>query len=120
MANRWTGITVDCADPAQLARFWSALLDRPLSGEHESPGWASVGSRHDAQPRLTFQAVPEPKRTKVRIHLDVKVDDIDLGRESVESLGGEWTGERHDYAEGVVIVMRDPEGNEFCLVQYFD
>lgn len=26
---------------------------------------------------------------------------------------------RHDYDEGAVAVMADPEGNEFCLVQYY-
>jgi predicted enzyme related to lactoylglutathione lyase len=119
MANRWVGITVDCADPELLATFWSALLDRPVSKEHDGPGWATVGSRVDEQPRLTFQAVPEPKDTKVRIHLDVSVQDIGAGRAQVETLGGRWTGERHDYDEGVVLVMEDPAGNEFCLVQYF-
>jgi predicted enzyme related to lactoylglutathione lyase len=40
-------------------------------------------------------------------------------RWSRASAGG--TGERHDYpGEGVVLVMTDPEGHEFCLVQYFD
>jgi hypothetical protein len=72
-----------------------------------------------SKPRLTFQAVPQPKDTKVRIHLDVQVEDIDAGREQVETLGGRWTGERHDYDEGVVLVMQDPGGNEFCLVQNF-
>lgn len=119
MANRWTGITIDCEDPAQLASFWSALLNRPVSDEHGDRGWATIGSRFDDQPRLTFQAVPEPKSTKVRIHLDVQVDDIDLGRAQVETLGGRWTGERHDYDEGVVVIMQDPEGHEFCLVQYY-
>ncbi len=119
MGNRLVGVTVDCANPARLATFWSALLDRPISAEHDGPGWATVGSRHDDQPRLTFQAVPESNLTKVRIHLDVEVDDIDAGRASVEALGGQWTGERHDYDEGVVLVMQDPEGHEFCLVQYY-
>jgi hypothetical protein len=27
--------------------------------------------------------------------------------------------ERHDYEEGVVMVMADPESNEFCITQYF-
>lgn len=120
MANRWVGITIDCLDPARLASFWSALLDRPVSDEHDDPGWATVGSRLDDQPRLTFQAVPEPKSTKVRIHLDVHVADIDLGRARVEMLGGRWTGERHDYDDGVVTIMNDPEGHEFCLVQYYE
>ena len=119
--GRLIGITVDCVDPVALAQFWSALLDRPMSGEHDGPGWATVGSRTDAAPRLTFQRVPEPRSGKVRLHLDVQVDDIDEGRAEVERLGGRWTGERHDYpGEGVVLVMADPEGHEFCLVQLTD
>jgi len=119
VASRWVGVTIDCADPEGLARFWSSLLDLPISGEHDGPGWATVGSRNGPTPRLTFQRVPEPKAAKVRQHLDVEVDDIDSGRAWVEALGGSWTGERHDYDEGVVLVMRDPEHHEFCIVQYY-
>lgn len=119
MANCLTGITIDCADPVSLAEFWSRLLDRQISAEHEGPDWATVGSRLDPAPRLTFQRVPEPKYGKVRLHLDVQVDDIDSGRAQVEGLGGQWTGQRYDYpGAGVVLVMTDPEGHEFCLVQY--
>jgi predicted enzyme related to lactoylglutathione lyase len=119
MANSWSGITIDCADPASLAEFWSILLDRPMSQEHAGPDWATVGSRFDDLPRLTFQRVPEAKQGKVRLHLDVQVDDIDAGRSEVERLGGHSTGQRYDYpGEGVVIVMTDPEGHEFCLVQH--
>jgi predicted enzyme related to lactoylglutathione lyase len=119
MTNRLSGITIDCAEPLSLAEFWSALLDRRISAEHDGPDWATIGSRFDPLPRLTFQRVPEPKRGKVRIHLDVQVDDIEQGRTQVEALGGHWSGSRHDYpGEGVVMVMTDPEGHEFCLVQY--
>ena len=119
MASRWAGVTIDCVDPERLASFWSSLLDLPISDEHDGPDWATVGSRHGDLPRLTFQRVPEAKETKVRVHLDVEVDDIDAGRARVEDLGGSWSGERHDYDEGVVLVMRDPEQHEFCIVQYF-
>ncbi len=73
----------------------------------------------DALPRLVFQPVPGPKHGKVRIHLDVTVDDMDAAIDAVTALGGHSTGERHDYDEGVVVVMADPEDHEFCLVQYF-
>ncbi len=120
MANRWCGVTIDCADPVRMSAFWAALLGIPTSHEHgDDPGWATVGSRSGPSPRLTFQRVPEPKGTKVRIHLDVEVDDIDSGRRQVEDLGGRFSGVRHDYDEGVVLNMLDPEGHEFCLVQYF-
>ncbi|RKN45029.1 VOC family protein [Streptomyces hoynatensis] len=117
MANRWAGVTVDCLDVERMARFWGTLLDR-RPGPSE-PGWIYLGHRDDPQPRLVFQPVTEPKRGKVRLHLDVVVDDIDEGIAQVLALGGRSTGERHEYEEGVVVVMADPEGHEFCLTQYF-
>jgi predicted enzyme related to lactoylglutathione lyase len=78
-----------------------------------------LGERGDPQPRLVFQPVSEPKRGKVRIHLDVTVDDTDKTIDLVTSLGGHFTGERHDYEDGTVVVMADPEGHEFCLVHYY-
>lgn len=115
--NVWSGVTIDCVDPERVARFWSALLNRePGPSEH---GWVYLGRRGDLEPRLVFQPVPEPKRGKVRIHLDISVADVDEGIQRVIDLGGRFTGERHDYDEGVVVVMTDPEDHEFCLVRYF-
>jgi hypothetical protein len=117
MTNRWVGVTIDCVDVERTAGFWSALLDRPPVPSR--PGWVYLGRPGDPQPRLTFQPVTEPKHDKVRLHLDVAVDDIDQGIAQVVALGGRFTGERHDYDEGVVVVMADPEEHEFCLVQYY-
>ncbi|WP_418003254.1 VOC family protein [Mycobacterium sp. PDNC021] len=114
-------MTIDCVDPIRMATFWGLLLGIDPSNEHgDDPGWATVGSSSGPTPRLTFQRVPEAKSTKVRIHLDVEVADIEVGRQRVEGLGGRWSGTRHDYDEGIVMVMLDPEGHEFCLVQYFE
>jgi len=119
--TRWTGVTIDCSDPDRLSGFWSDLLGIAKTHEHgQDEGWATVGSKDSILPRLTFQRVAEAKTTKVRIHLDVSTDDIDAAIAKVEAMGGEFSGERHDYDDGVVAVMRDPEGHEFCLVQYFD
>ena len=118
MANVWSSVTIDCRDPERVARFWSALLDRE-PGPSEV-GWVYLGDRGDPQPRLVFQPVPGPKKGKVRIHLDISVDDIDEAMTTVIDLGGRFTGERHDYDEGVVVVMADPEDHEFCLVRYYD
>ena len=117
MTNRLSGVTVDCHDPDRVARFWSALLDRPRGPvEH---GGIYVGRHTDVQPRLFFQAVPEPKVGKVRIHVDVTVDDIDAGITQVLESGGTGLDSRYEYDEGVVVTMADPEGHEFCLVQYY-
>ncbi len=118
MRSVWSGVTIDCLDPERVARFWGALLDRRPG---PSPaGWVYLGERGDPQPRLVFQPVPEAAAGKVRIHLDITVDDIDAAVRTVLRLGGSATGERHDYDEGVVVVMADPEGHEFCMVRYAD
>ncbi|MFD4266321.1 VOC family protein [Rhodococcus sp. NPDC058481] len=104
-----------------MSTFWGTLLDIPPSNEHgDDPDWATLGSRSGTSPRITFQRVQEPKSTKVRLHFDVQTHDIDAGRQQVEDLGGRWSGIRYDYEDGVVLVMADPEGHEFCLVEYFD
>ena len=64
-------------------------------------------------PRIWFQAVPEPKTTKDRVHLDLQAMDParELGR--LVSLGARVLDDRAD--EGIT-VMQDPEGIEFCLI----
>jgi predicted enzyme related to lactoylglutathione lyase len=118
VSARLLGVTVDCADAVGVATFWNALLGGRMREDEQLPGWRKVLL---AEPRmvLSFQPVPEEKVGKVRLHIDVRVDDIDDGMRSVAALGGSFTGERHDYpGAGVVVVMADPEGNEFCLVQF--
>ena len=116
MANVWSGVSIGWLDPVRVAQFWSSLLGRE-PGPSEA-GRVYLGERGDPAPRLVFQPVPEPALGKVRIHLDISVDDIEDAIATVIGLGGRATGERHDYDEGVFVVMADPANHEFCLVQY--
>jgi hypothetical protein len=95
ITTRWSGVTIDCIDPVRVARFWSALLGREQGPSQE--GWVYLGERGDPLPRLVFQPVAEPKLGKVRVHLDVTVDSIGEGIDTVTALGGRFTVERHDY-----------------------
>jgi Glyoxalase-like domain len=112
----WHEVTIDCTAPEVVARFWASLLGGDLVVP--LPGWLRLRTP-GGLPVLNFQPVPEPKNGKTRIHLDLTVDNIDWGVETVTRLGGSYLDERHEYDEGVVLVMADPEGNEFCLVEYF-
>ncbi|MBO1414310.1 VOC family protein [Streptomyces sp. FH025] len=66
--------------------------------------------------RILFQAVPEPKQGKNRLHLDVHPGpaEHDATVTRLEALGA--TALRHvDEPGGRWLVMQDPEGNEFCV-----
>ena len=106
-------VTIDAAEPEGLARFWADLLGlrvRPREGTFVALQRPPAGA-----PELVFQPVPEPKRDKVRIHLDVNVPDLDAAVRRVRELGGSPVTEVHEDGD-TWWVMRDPEGNEFCLI----
>lgn len=109
-------ITIDCCDTLRVATFWSALLHAPLRVPLD--GWYRLGPLTAGGPVLNFQPVPEDKQGKTRLHLDLLTDDLDAAVAIVQRLGGRSLNQRHEYEEGTVVVMADPEGNEFCLVHH--
>ncbi|UOQ56506.1 VOC family protein [Leucobacter allii] len=65
--------------------------------------------------RILFQAVPEEKRGKNRLHLDVHGDgELEALVTRLEGLGAELVERVDQGPAGRWCVMRDPEGNEFC------
>ena len=64
--------------------------------------------------RILFQAVPEPKTVKNRVHLDLVVgpEDRDAEVERLLGLGATVVGV-HEGDEGRWTLLVDPEGNEF-------
>lgn len=114
----WAGVTIDCQDPERIAHFWSALLDvavRPVGRGRE--GWYRLGPFVPGGPVMNFQPVTEEKVGKVRLHLDLWVDDLERAMKRVEHLGGQASGERELVSgRGTIAVMTDPEGHEFCLI----
>ena len=107
-------IIVDCADPERLASFWGELLGRKVindqGGQFQGLEWS---------PRfgcgLCFQRVPEPKVGKNRVHFDIICQDLDATAKRVEELGGKRAS-GYSANDPHVIVMLDPEDNEFCLI----
>jgi Glyoxalase-like domain len=106
------GTSFDAEDAAAVAAFWGEALGRPVNPgatkESASLG-ASEGS--DESP-ITFHRVPEPKRGKNRLHLDLISADFDADVARLLALGAStltiferWT------------TLADPEGNEFDLIR---
>jgi hypothetical protein len=134
-------ITVDCAGVATAMAFWGPALgyvQEPPPAGHES--WAAYAAAEGIPrsqwrgalvdpdgvgPRLFFQTVPEPKTVKNRWHLDVEVSrrsqppaerDATIAAKVAElvALGATELETLHE-GGGTFTVLRDPEGNEFCV-----
>lgn len=128
-------LVIDATDPHALADFWAAALgaevedNSALIDDVLAKGWAAESDTivHDgkrawktlagvrgAGPRLLFQAVPEPKSTKNRLHLDVNVGKDRMHTEAARLVAlGATQGKEWQEPGGHWIAMTDPEGNEF-------
>ena len=115
MAARFTELIVDCADPARVADFWTAVLGWQPTGRYE--GAIEIAGPAGSGPSLTFLPVPEPKTVKNRLHIDVRPVGCDQQQE-VERIVG-LGARRIDIGQGeqTWVVLADPEGNEFCVLR---
>ncbi len=111
MGYRIIEAVIDASDPRTLAAFYRDLLDaRPRQWR---PEWVTLW----ADPILIgFQVVPEIKAVKNRCHLDFVCDDLESAATHAVSLGATQHGGVVEEGPGRFVVMRDPEGNEFCFV----
>jgi hypothetical protein len=103
-------VSFDAADALALARFWAAVLGSDVDEDStvdkafvEAAGWGG--------PNIWFARVPEPKTAKNRVHFDLRAPGAladEVAR--VERLGAVVARRYPD-----LVVMADPEGNEFCV-----
>jgi hypothetical protein len=120
-------VVFDSHHPASIARFWAAALDGYEVAPYDEAELARLrslgfaGPEQDPNvlvespgqlPRVFFQLVPESKIVKNRVHLDLRADDPDAEALRLCALGASRTADFDRF-----IVMRDPEGNEFCILR---
>jgi catechol 2,3-dioxygenase-like lactoylglutathione lyase family enzyme len=139
---RIANITLYAEDPAALARFWGAVMGYPeWSGwpddevaelresgmpEDEIADRAEAWDGDRTHQRFFFQRYRHERRQRNRMHIDITPateghatrEELEVERDRLIALGatlektltGSW-GPFEEFA----IMMRDPEGNEFCL-----
>jgi catechol 2,3-dioxygenase-like lactoylglutathione lyase family enzyme len=116
MTSRLSALVVDANDPPQLARFWAAALRWEVDTRDGEVGLVpSDGTRFV----ILFEPVAERKSGKNRIHLDLTTTSIADQTDTVAQLIE--LGARHidvgQSAEDAHVVLADPEGNEFCIIE---
>jgi catechol 2,3-dioxygenase-like lactoylglutathione lyase family enzyme len=110
-------VVLDCSDLERSAAFWCGVL-----GYRAGP--ASPGPYRQLLPpggngvELLLQRVAEPKTTKNRLHLDLRVPDLGAETARLAALGARRvTADPIEEDGWVWHVLADPDGNEFCVLQ---
>ncbi|MCY4475273.1 MAG: VOC family protein [Chloroflexi bacterium] len=108
------GLAIDANDVKSLAEFWRDTANYEIV-DTNFPWVAVLTSDEPAQPRIIILQVPENKTAKNRVHLEFNTDDLKSEADRIVALGATLVAER-EFGDTRWIVMQDPEGNEFCLV----
>lgn len=134
MTSRLTEIAVDAHDPQRLATFWCAVLGYKVIDVEDglveiapaefadawddasTAAWRARTRTAPRAPTIVFVTVPEGKTVKNRVHLDVNpIGSQDGEVQRLLALGATHA----DVGQGDAhwVVLRDPEGNEFCVLR---
>jgi len=135
MVSRFSELVVDCRDPKELAAFWCAVLDYHVVDEDPSGQAVEIGPRDlpigddfvewrrrlraaPSAPTIIFIVVPEAKTVKNRLHIDVSPVEGSPEDEAARLRAlGATNADVGQSPDARWIVMRDPEGNEFCILR---
>ncbi len=115
MPSTWYSVVIDAADPVGLGRFWAAALDRQLSIDDEGEVLV-VAVDGTPGPLIELIAVPEVKSIKNRLHIDLRPDHRDAEVERLLALGA-TRADVGQVGDETWVVLADPEGNEFCVLE---
>jgi len=116
---RWQCVCFDAADPRAVATFWREALGwrRTYDSDDEVVLEPPEGSPEDGvSPDILFLKVPEGKTVKNRLHLDLRPVDQDAEVARLLALGAA-RADVGQPADSSFTVLRDPEGNEFCVLR---
>jgi hypothetical protein len=120
VACRITELVLDSPDPPRLAAFWGEVLgyvELQRVGRSIQIGPPVVGAG-GPQPTIVINPTDEPKRGKLRLHIDVNATDRDQDAELTRLLAaGARPVDIGQTGAEPWHVLADPDGNEFCLLR---
>ncbi|MEQ1900838.1 MAG: VOC family protein [Devosia sp.] len=116
-------IVIDADHPAALARFWAAAAEGYRVRDYDAGEIARLAALgltpetdpsvmvDGAGPTLCFQLRTGPRPERNRIHFDLSTADRAGEIARLIALGAKIWKETEAFT-----VLRDPEGNQFCVV----
>jgi catechol 2,3-dioxygenase-like lactoylglutathione lyase family enzyme len=105
-------VVIDCNDFDRMFAFWRDALGYVPRDEPEDD-WVVLRDPSGSNVNVSLQVVPEPRVGKNRLHLDLYAKDRDA---EIERLGATIHARTPEPDEDFV-VLADPEGNLFCVIQ---
>jgi catechol 2,3-dioxygenase-like lactoylglutathione lyase family enzyme len=103
-------------DLQRQAEFWEAALGYVRRDDGESDDFVLLGQPDGAGPHLALDQVRSTLQIPPRIHVDLYTDDQAGEVERLLALGATEVHWDKRPADADYVILADPEGNRFCVV----
>ncbi len=108
-------IVIACREFDRMLEFWQQALGY-VPREPARGGWVVLRDPQGRGPNLSLNRVDKKRAARSRLHLDLYTDDQPREVERLVALGA--TRYPWRYRPGAdFVVLEDPDGNLFCVVQ---
>jgi len=110
-------VVIDCADLDRAAEFWTGVLGYVREGQGLGQ-YLGLFPADGQGAEILLQQVPDKKRDKNRVHLDLRTPDLESEVSRVLGLGAvQLTEQQLEEFGWRWHILADPDGNEFCVIQ---
>jgi catechol 2,3-dioxygenase-like lactoylglutathione lyase family enzyme len=108
-------IVIRVDDVDRESDFWTAALDY-VPRDEDDDGFRLLRPREGIGPNLSLDRVKAGDRVPPRIHLDLYAEDQAAEVERLVGLGAMEVHWDKRPADADYVILADPEGNRFCVV----
>jgi len=109
-------VVIRVDDLERQKAFWTAALDY-VARAGDDDTFALLRPRDGVGPNVSLDAVPAAVQIPPRIHLDLYAEDRAAEVERLIGLGATEIHWDERPADADYVILADPEGNRFCVVQ---
>ena len=111
-------VVVNVQDMQRAVDFWSAALGNQPREDDWDRAFMMLVDPKGRRSSLSLQLSDAPPKEPVRVHLDLYTDYQARHVERLVKLGATRV-EDWPYPKGAdFVVLRDPDGNEFCIIDH--
>lgn len=108
-------VVIACCEFDKMLAFWQQAL-RYVPREPATDGWVVLRDPEGRAPNVSLNRVPARPTSRSRLHLDLYTNDQAAEVERLVAIGATRYPWRYEPGADFV-VLEDPEGNLFCVVQ---
>jgi catechol 2,3-dioxygenase-like lactoylglutathione lyase family enzyme len=111
-------VVVNVQDMGRAVAFWSAVLGYVPREQAWDPGFMMLVDPDGQGLPVSCQLAGGPPKEAARVHLDLYTAEQERHVARLTGLGAERVDDWPYPDDADFIVMRDPDGNEFCVIDH--